>query len=281
MTPTGKLDGLTILVPESRELDLFAGMLEAEGAEALRCPLVQILDLEDTTDARIWIDRLIQSPFDDLILMTGEGLKRLVAIAEGANRRHAFVAALPKCRIITRGPKPARVLRELGLTSDLAAATPTSQGVFDALANEDLKGRRVGVQNYPGAGSLPLIAALRDRSADVFPITPYRYASQAESACVAETIRALAAGRIGMVAFTSSPQVERLALVAREFGLQDELALGLARTKVASIGPIVEQTLEAHGVSSVIQPQANFHLRPLVKAIIAAWSARSEADSRA
>ena len=29
---TGRLAGLTVLVPESRELDLFAGMLEGEGA---------------------------------------------------------------------------------------------------------------------------------------------------------------------------------------------------------------------------------------------------------
>lgn len=270
---TGKLDGLTILVPESRELNLFAGMLEAEGAEALRCPLLRILDLEDTADASLWIDRLIQSPFDDLIFLTGEGLRRLLVLTEG-DRRNVFVAALTKSRVITRGPKPARVLRELGLTPDLPATTPTSQGVLNALASENLKERRIGVQLYPGDGGLPLIAALRERGAEVFPVTPYRYASQADSARVAEIIQALAEGRIGMVVFTSSPQVERLALVAREFGLEKELIVGLARTPVASIGPIVEDTLKAYGVFSVIQPEANFHLRPLVKAIIAAWSTR-------
>ena len=55
----GALAGLKILVPESRELDLFAAMLEAEGAVALRCPLVQILDLEDSSEADTWIDRCI------------------------------------------------------------------------------------------------------------------------------------------------------------------------------------------------------------------------------
>ena len=42
---TKKLHGVTILVPESRELDLFAGMLEAHGARTLRCPLVTILQV--------------------------------------------------------------------------------------------------------------------------------------------------------------------------------------------------------------------------------------------
>jgi uroporphyrinogen-III synthase len=41
------LAGRRILVPESRELDLFARMLEERGAEAVRCPMVTILDVED------------------------------------------------------------------------------------------------------------------------------------------------------------------------------------------------------------------------------------------
>ena len=60
----GALDGLTILVPESRELDLFAGMLEAQGARPLRCPLVQIVDLDDDSQAQAWIGRMIAAPFD-------------------------------------------------------------------------------------------------------------------------------------------------------------------------------------------------------------------------
>ena len=320
---TGPLTGLTILVPESRELDLFVAMLEAEGAAAWRCPLLRILDLEaphaefasaskatpslhlspegrgrvarqrdpsegepreelfeaveipprlrggwprearpggapltdplgssdqtprlgedptptlpedgegdasvsiagmdeprrtevphgDLAQAEAWIDALIAGRFDDTIWLTGEGLRRLLDIAERTGRRVAFTAALGRVRLITRGPKPARVLRELGLAPNIAATTPTSQGVLDALAGEDLHGRRIGVQLYPGDGALPLVAALGERGAAVFPVTPYRYADQADDAQVVEAIRALADGRIGMVAFTSSPQVERL-----------------------------------------------------------------------
>ena len=75
------LDGLTILVTESRELDLFATMLEAEGARAVRCPLVQIANPEDTSEAETWIGRIIGSPFDYAILLTGEGLRRLLVIS--------------------------------------------------------------------------------------------------------------------------------------------------------------------------------------------------------
>lgn len=270
----GALDGLTILVPEARELDLFVAMLEAEGAEALRCPLVQILDLDDTADAEAWIEQLVAGTFEKVIWLTGEGLRRLLVIAERSGRRPAFVDALGRVSTVTRGPKPARALRELGLTPNLAALVPTSQGVLDVLADEDIGGMRIGVQLYPGGGGTPLLTTLRERGAAVFPVTPYRYASQAESAQVADAIRALAVGRIGMIAFTSSPQIERLVEVARETGLETQLAAAFRSVRIAAIGPVVEETLRRYGITDVLRPDTSFHLKPLVRAIAAGWGAR-------
>ena len=266
------LTGLSILVPESRELDLFAGLLEAEGAQALRCPLVQILDLDDASEAEAWIACLIAEPFDYSAFLTGEGLRRLLAIA--GTRRQAFIAALAETRLVTRGPKPVRALREIGLTPSLTAQTPTSEGVRAALENEPVEGKRIGIQFYPGGGALPLAEALSRRGAKVFPVTPYRYASDSESAQVVEAIRSLAAGTTGMVAFTSSAQIERLYAVAREFGLEQQLSQGLARTPIAAIGPVMEKALAAHGLKSAIHPVTSFHLKPLVRAIADAWRAK-------
>jgi len=269
----GALNGLTILVPESRELDLFAGMLEAQGARAWRCPLIGIADLDDDNQAQAWIARMIAAPFDLTILLTGEGLRRLVSLC--GPRQDAFIAALGKSRTVTRGPKPARALREIGLTPGLAAAVPTSQGVLESLAQEPLEGRRIGVQLYPGDGGLPLVEALRGRGAQVFPVTPYRYVTQTESQQVATAIKDLAAGKIGMIAFTSSPQIDRLFAVAKESRLLPELAQGLAKTQIAAIGPVMEQALAVHGLSSAIHPATSFHLKPMINAIVEAWKARA------
>jgi len=268
------LDGLTVLVPESRELDLFAELLEAEGATAYRCPLVQVCDLEDVKDCKAWIDAVIAGAFQDVVWLTGEGLRRLLAIAERCDCRAPFAAALGRLRHITRGPKPARALREIGLASNLAAPEPTSQGVRDALAGENIAGRAIGVQLYPGEGGLPLVAHLRARGAEVFPITPYRYASQCEDREVAEAIRMLHEGRIGMIAFTSSPQVERLVTVARQAGLEAQLREVFTRVPIAAIGPVVEETLQSYGVANALRPESNFHLKPLIRAMATAWSAR-------
>lgn len=269
---SGKLDALKILVPESRELDLFATMLEMEGGEVIRCPLVSILELEDRAEADAWIEAFLRAPFDDLILLTGEGLRKLLRLCERDGHEAAFRDALTRTRTVTRGPKPARVLRELGLAPDIAAPEPTSTGVLDALADEDLRGRRIGVQLYPGEGGLPLVATLRERGAEVFPVTPYRYASQSESTRVVDAIRAMAAGKIGLVAFTSTPQIERLVAVAREYRIESELTEGLTRTPIASIGPVVDKALETHGITPAVRPTTSFHLKPLIRAIVA-WRA--------
>jgi uroporphyrinogen-III synthase len=264
------LENLNILVPESRELDLFARMLEAEGARALRCPLVRILDLENTAKAEAWIEQAIGGVFTDIIWLTGEGLRRLIPVADKMKRRAEFVAALGRARNITRGPKPARALRELGLAPGLAASTPTSQGILEILAGETLSGRAFGVQLYPGEGAALLPAGLQARGAQVWPVTPYRYASDADTADVESIIRRLAKGDIGLVVFTATPQVERLFQVARDAGLEKDLAVALHCTPLAAIGPVVDATLRQHGLAPILQPEASFHLKPLVRAI-QAW----------
>ena len=72
------LAGRTIAVPETRELEVFAAMLERRGATVLRCPLVAILDAPDPQPVLEWIRRFNTAAFDDLILLTGEGLRRLL-----------------------------------------------------------------------------------------------------------------------------------------------------------------------------------------------------------
>jgi uroporphyrinogen-III synthase len=267
---SGDLAGRRILVPESRELDLFAQMLEARGAETLRCPLVTILDSDDPAPIETWLDRLAAGRFDDLILLTGEGLRRLMAVARRTGRDAAVVAALGRLRTITRGPKPAKALREIGLAPGLAAGTPTTEGVIESLAQETLTGRTVAVQLYPGNPNALLLDFLRRAGAAPDPVLPYRYASDTESDRVAETIETLATGGVDAVAFTSSPQVARLVEVAAARGLQGQLADGLARTRVAAVGPVVAAALRDIGARVDIQPSGSFFMKPLVNALAAA-----------
>src|SRR5690242_456304 len=120
----------TIAVPESRELDVFAGLLERRGAKVVRCPLVAIHDAPDPKPILDWVREFIRD-CSDLILVTGEGVRRLVSCIDlnAPELRAPFLTQLARVRKITRGPKPARALRELGLQSDLAAAVATTNGI--------------------------------------------------------------------------------------------------------------------------------------------------------
>jgi len=262
------LAGRRVLVPESRELDLFARMLEERGAEAVRCPLVAIRDVEDPTQVEAWLQRLAAGAFDDLILLTGEGLRRLLAVAQRAGIEEKAVAAVKQLRTITRGPKPARVLRELGLVPGLAAEMPTTEGVIATLKREQLVGRIVGVQLYPGNPNLLLLDFLRAAGAEPDPILPYRYASDAESQIVDAAIRALAAGKFDAIAFTSTPQIERLEEVAQQRGTEAEFRQGLAQVNIAAIGPVVASALKTRGFAVAAMPATSFHLKPLINALV-------------
>src|ERR1700674_3638168 len=207
---SGLLAGRRIVVPETRELDVLAQMLERQGATAIRCPLVSIHDTPDEAPVLAWLRRFTENPPDDLILMTGEGLQRLVGFARRAGMEDAFRAGVGEVRKITRGPKPVRRLRELGLDADLAAEPPTSEGIVAVLQGQDLSGRRIAVQLYPDLQTSALLDFLEQKGAKADPVLCYVYGSQTEDARVVEIIDEMAEGRVDLITFTSSPQGRRL-----------------------------------------------------------------------
>ena len=267
--PTGRrLRGRTIALPETRELDRLAQLLEAEGAATLRCPLVAIRDAPDPRPVEAWLRALAAGEMDDLVFLTGEGLRRLIAAAERIDLRAPVIEAIGRARKVTRGPKPARALHEIGLSSDLPAEVPTSAGVMEALGALELRGRRVGVQLYGEEPNRPLVQFLQRVGAVVRTVAPYVYASASDDAAVAALIEAIASARVDAIAFTSASQVDRVWQVATAAGKEERLRAGLGRIQVAAIGPIVVEALEARRVRIDVVPDKAFVMRRLVGALV-------------
>lgn len=257
------LAGRTVAVPETRELEVFASLLERRGARVLRCPLVAIRDAPDFESVLAFARTL--GELDDLILMTGEGLRRMLTCIEAhePSLRAGFLAALARVRKITRGPKPARALRELGLRADLPASIPTTAGIIASLEAQSLAGRRIGVQ-LPGTDpNTQLTQFLTGRGARVVTVAPYVYADAADDAAVRALLESLAAGRVDAIAFTSTPQVERLFSAAPPH----EVHAALARTLVAAVGPVVAASLARHGIEAQLMPRESFFIKPLTHAL--------------
>jgi uroporphyrinogen-III synthase len=144
--------------------------------------------------------------------------------------------------------------------------------VIATLSLEDLTRRRVGVQLYPDNAHEKLLGFLAGAGAVADPVLPYVYASATDDRRVAELIESLAVGAVDVIAFTSAPQVRRLIAVAEAGGMAARLREGLARTRVAAIGPVVIGELEKCGVRVDIAPKDRFFMKPLVTAVIAAFS---------
>jgi len=257
-----------VALPETRQLDVLAQLLERRGAQVLRCPLVAIHDSPHPAAVLAWLDRFIDSPPELFVVYTGEGIYRLAAAAERGGRHAAFVAALTATRILTRGPKPVRALKSLGVEAQLAAAQPTTDGIIATLDGLELDARRVAVQYY-GAQANPVLAQyLEERNVDVDAVMPYVYASEADDKAVEQLIRSLAEGRVDAIAFTSKAQVERLHAVAKRVELENMLTGALRSTVVAAVGPVVAKELARHGWRVDIMPEESFFMKPLVTGLV-------------
>jgi uroporphyrinogen-III synthase len=268
-----KLQGRRILILETREEAQFSRLLQEQGADVLQCPMFVINDAPDTASVEAWIGRLIARPFDDLVLMTGEGLRRIAKVARRIDVEPAFINALRKVRKFARGPKPVRALRELGLEAEVVAEKPTSDGIAETLAKLDLKGHRLGIQLYPEQDHGKLLSAIAAMGAEIDPVLPYVYDAKAAEPNIIAAIDEVAAGKIDAIALTSRGQARRLVETARSRGLEAKLKDVLKRTRIASVGPVVSDELKSFGIATDIYPENEaFFMRPLIQAMIQAFA---------
>jgi uroporphyrinogen-III synthase len=267
-----RLNGYRILILETREEAQFSRLLTEQGADVLQCPMFTIHDAPDPAPIEAWIGRFIARPCDDMVLMTGEGLRRLMKVVRRIGVEPQFIAALGNARKFTRGPKPGKALREIGLEQQVTTEKPTSEGIVEMLSHVDLRGRRVGLQLYPDKDHSTLIGAITAQGAsEVDTVLPYAYDAQAADTNIVTAIEEMAEGRIDAIALTNLGQVRRLVEVARARGCENRLRKGLGQTPIASVGPAVSDELKAQGLRTDIYPADEaFFMRPLISAMATA-----------
>jgi uroporphyrinogen-III synthase len=219
-------------------------------------PSMREVPLDENPEAFEFADRLLSGTVDIVILLTGVGTRALADVLESKYSREEFLAALQKCTIIVRGPKPAAVLREWKVRIDHQVPEPNTWHELVALldARSPVAGKCVAVQEY-GEPNPELYEALGQRKAEVVRVPVYRWALPLDTGPLLSAIRRTVAGEVDVLLFTSAQQLRNVLSVAEAVGLRDEWLRTARKCVVASIGPTASETLREAGLPPDIEPE--------------------------
>lgn len=255
--PTGSLTNLAVVSFESRLAGAMADLISRQGGISISAPAVREIPLAENPEALEFARELLAGRIDLVVLLTGVGIRALLAAVEGTYPRAEFLAALSRIPTIVRGLKPQAVLRELGVPITLAVPDPnTWREILSAVddAAIPLQGRRVAVQEY-GRSNPELVAGLMARGASVMQVSVYRWALPEDCGPLRRAIKAIIEREVDLVLFTTAVQVNHLLQVAAEEGMEESLRAGLRDTVVASIGPTCSRALREHGLVVDLEPE--------------------------
>jgi uroporphyrinogen-III synthase len=250
-------NGQRVLSFESRRAKEIAQLIRNYGGVPIVAPSMRAMQTPNDSESAA-IKDILNNEFAVIIFMTGVGARALVQGADGICPRNELLDRLRRTAIVVRGPKPAAVMRELGLSVTISVPEPnTWREIVTALdENADkvpLKGTRVAIQEH-GEPSEELYTALRQRGAAVTAIRVYRWELPEDTGPLKAAIREVARNAVDVVMFTSSVQFVHALQVAQELNLREQFMAGLEHAKVASIGPVCSQTLQENGIRIDIQP---------------------------
>lgn len=231
-------------------------LIERQGGIASIAPSMREIPLSDNPAAFTFAERLFSGKIDVLILLTGVGTRALADVLETQYNRQSFIDALRKTFIIVRGPKPAAILREWQVKFAYQVAEPNTWRELLALldAQVPVAGRTVAVQEY-GQPNPELYSGLEERGAQLIRVPVYRWSLPVDTAPLEDAIRAIAAGEMDVLLFTSAYQAHNVLAVAERLGLKEELLAAAQQCVIASIGPTASEALENLGLSVDIQPE--------------------------
>jgi uroporphyrinogen III methyltransferase/synthase len=229
------LFGKRVLVPraehQARET---AAKIRERSAEPVVFPVIRIVDPPDPAP----LERAIASlgGYDWVLFTSSNGVDRFFAALERAGRD---ARALGNARVGVIGPGTRAALERYGIRADVTAREFLGEGLARELAGAGAQ-RVLIARALVARDALP--EALRREGAEVDVVPVYQTLPAAPDKG-AELSTMIDEGRLDVALFTSSSTVENVMelLGARAASL-------LAKTTVASIGPITTRTLEERGI---------------------------------
>jgi len=246
--------GLRVLSLESRRADAMEQLIRRHEGRPFVAPSVREIPFDQHEEVYRWAERLFAHEFDLLVLMTGAGLAFLRDILAEKYPVEALADALRQVTIVSRGPKPAAVLSEMGVSARILIPEPnTWREIVPVVAARPE--RHISVQEY-GRANPQFISAIEALGADVSPISIYRWALPKDMAPLEEAVRRIAKRQCEVVLFTTSIQLTHLFEVAERMGCAAEVHRSLSDDMViGSVGPVMDAALADCGIMPDVVPQ--------------------------
>lgn len=248
-------EDLTVASFESRLATEMTGLIERQGGRPMVAPALREVPLEDNPDALEFGERLLNGHVDMLILLTGAGFETLLRVLQTRHSLDTIKAALGQITLVARGPKPAAVLKSLGLTRQLTVPEPnTWRDLLKMLdENQPVRGLRVALQEY-GSTNVELLEQLRERGATVIRVPVYKWALPDNLDRLHDALTAIMAGQVDIALLTNAVQVDHVMQVLEKDGNIDRFKHALRRMVVASVGPVVSERLRQYGWPVDVEP---------------------------
>lgn len=244
------LTGVTVLVPRARQqASQLAARIRDLGGEPLEAPTIEILPGDREAVAAAVRD-VADGGYTAVCFTSPNGVRAVAAAFEAAGTGpEAFAAPL----VAAVGPGTAGALRDvLGREPDLVPATSTTEALARAMPPG--KGRVLLPRADIATATLPDL--LREKGYEPVLVDAYRTGQPA--GLPPDVLGRLAAGRVDVIAFTSSSTVRNFA----------ELVDGRTwSARVASIGPVTSATCAEHGIEVAVEADQH-DLDGLVAAVV-------------
>ncbi|MEU4574342.1 uroporphyrinogen-III synthase [Nonomuraea sp. ATR24] len=252
-TAPDALAGFTVGVTATRRREEFGALLERRGARVLSAPAIRLVPLAEDADLLAATRLTLDGPLHDVVITTGVGFRGWMAAAEGWGLSGDLAEHLSHARLLTRGPKARGAVRAAGLNDHWTAPAESCDEVKDHLLAQDLRGRRIAVQQH-GEPLTGFADALRAAGAEVIEIPVYRWLPYRDPSPLRRLISQAVSGAVDAVAFTSAPAVHAMLGAARADGLEEGLLAAFAGPVVAAcVGPVTAAPLTERGVPT-LQP---------------------------
>lgn len=248
------LNGARVALLEARRESELASLVRRHQGEPVCVPALREVETDCAEAAARAVDAAAREGAI-VVLATGVGLARFLAVADAAGRGRELREALGRATVVCRGPKPVAVLKREGLPVHLRAPPPhTTRELLASLDGLDVSGHDlVFVHDGGGAPTVPDWA--RARGARVAEVRPYAWALPEDLSGLRGLVTEALEGRIAAVLFTTQVQARHWAAVAETMGARAALVATLRdKVTVGAVGPTTAAALNELGIAPHVVP---------------------------